>query len=95
MKLPRRSFLTATALTAARLSLGAAPETASSKPPAEKKRVKLGLSSYSYWHFRPPKVSIETVIDKAAELEIVSFSLQRPGVSAAEPRVTEIHFESK
>ena len=25
--------------------------------------------------------------DKAAELEIVPFSLQRPGVSAAEPRV--------
>lgn len=30
--------------------------------------VKLGLSSYSYWHFRDPKVSIETVIDNACAL---------------------------
>jgi sugar phosphate isomerase/epimerase len=30
--------------------------------------VKLGISSYSYWHFRDPKVSIETVIDNACEL---------------------------
>lgn len=34
------------------------------------KRVKLGISSYSYWHFHPPKVSIETVIDRAAELQV-------------------------
>lgn len=31
-------------------------------------RVKLGVSTYSYWHFRPPKVSIETVIEKAGAL---------------------------
>lgn len=30
--------------------------------------VKLGISSYSYWHFRDPKVSIETVIDNACAL---------------------------
>jgi sugar phosphate isomerase/epimerase len=35
-----------------------------------KKRTKLGISTYSYWHFRPPKISIETVIDKAAELGV-------------------------
>lgn len=29
---------------------------------------RLGLASYSYWHFRDPKVSIETVIDKASVL---------------------------
>lgn len=32
--------------------------------------VKLGISSYSYWHFRPPKTSIETVIDKTARLGV-------------------------
>jgi sugar phosphate isomerase/epimerase len=32
--------------------------------------MKLGISSYSYWHFREPKVSIETVIDKASELGV-------------------------
>lgn len=35
-----------------------------------RKRIKLGISSYSYWHFRDPKVSIETVIDKADELGV-------------------------
>src|SRR5256885_14361721 len=69
MKLPRRVFLATTALAAARLSLGTAAETISSSSPA-KKRPKLGISTYSYWHFRPPKISIETVIDKAAELGV-------------------------
>jgi len=32
--------------------------------------MKLGISTYSYWHFRPPKVSIETVIDKSAEIGV-------------------------
>jgi sugar phosphate isomerase/epimerase len=35
-----------------------------------KGRVKLGISTYSYWHFRGPRVPIETVIDKAAELGV-------------------------
>lgn len=29
--------------------------------------VKLGLSTYSYWHFRDPKIPIEHVIDRAAQ----------------------------
>ena len=70
MQLSRRNFLTAAGLAAGSLSLGAAPEPASSKSSAASKRVKLGLSTYSYWHFRPPKVSIETVIDRAAPLGV-------------------------
>lgn len=31
---------------------------------------KLGLSTYSYWHFKTPKVPIENVIDEAARLGI-------------------------
>ena len=31
-------------------------------------RHRLGLASYSYWHFRDPRVSIETVIEKAGAL---------------------------
>lgn len=41
--------------------------------PADKKsrnRIKLAIASYSYWHFRDPKVRIETVIDRAAELGV-------------------------
>src|SRR6266436_8596457 len=72
MKMPRRSFLAATGLAAAGVSVGvgASPEAGRSKATADKKRVKLGISTYSYWHFRPPKVAIETVIDKAAELGV-------------------------
>jgi len=32
--------------------------------------VKLGISTYSYWHFRDPKVSVETVIDRASALGV-------------------------
>ncbi|HEV2126409.1 MAG TPA: hypothetical protein VGW38_26930, partial [Chloroflexota bacterium] len=31
-------------------------------------RIQLGLSTYSYWHFRDPKTPIETVIDRASAL---------------------------
>src|SRR4051794_34911097 len=71
MKLARRTFLTATALAAARLSMAAAPDPIpSNSSNINKKRVKLGISTYSYWHFRPPKASIETVIDKASEIGV-------------------------
>ena len=32
--------------------------------------MRLGVSTYSYWHFTPERVEIETVIDKAAELDL-------------------------
>ncbi len=38
--------------------------------PQPKYRVQLGTSTYSYWHFKKEKVSIETVIEKARELEL-------------------------
>jgi len=68
--LNRRSFLSAA------VGLGAAaPATAAGQSPAAgaapaKKRVKLGICTYSYWHFRPTKVPIERVIVKAAELGV-------------------------
>jgi sugar phosphate isomerase/epimerase len=31
-------------------------------------RIRFGIASYSYWHFREPKVSIHQVIEKAAAL---------------------------
>jgi L-ribulose-5-phosphate 3-epimerase len=45
---------------------------AAQAPPAQAsgRRVKLALSTYSYWHFRTEKVPIETVIDKAADLGV-------------------------
>ena len=32
--------------------------------------VKLGVSSYSYWHFRGPKFPIETVIERAGAMGV-------------------------
>src|SRR5256885_11615174 len=32
--------------------------------------MKLGTSTYSYWHFRSEKVPIETVLERAAALEL-------------------------
>jgi len=66
----RRAFFTTTACAGATLALGA--HAAESSPAAKnpKKRIKLGVCTYSYWHFRDPKIPIETVIDKAAEFGV-------------------------
>ena len=34
------------------------------------KRIKLGISTYSYWHFRGPKYPCEKVIENAAALGV-------------------------
>jgi len=69
----RRSFLISTASSFAALStrrsvLAAASDSQPAPPP--KKRIKLGIATYSYWHFKSEKVPIETVIDKAAEIGV-------------------------
>jgi sugar phosphate isomerase/epimerase len=69
----RRSFIAGTALMGTALGVSAAsPADSPGQPPAftRKKRIKLGIATYSYWHFRPPKVSVEAVIDKAAEIGV-------------------------
>ena len=67
MKLSRRAFISATTCSAASLSLGAEPAAGHA---AGKNHIKLAISTYSYWHFRPPKVSIETVIEKSAGIGV-------------------------
>ena len=66
MKTTRRTFIAAAA---GGLAAGALPGNAATTPAvsALKPRIKLGISTYSYWHFRPPKVPIETVIDRACD----------------------------
>jgi L-ribulose-5-phosphate 3-epimerase len=68
MTLPRRTFL-ATALTGA-AALASRPTPAPAAPAAAPKRprVKLGLATYSYWHFKTAKVPVETVMARAAAL---------------------------
>jgi sugar phosphate isomerase/epimerase len=63
----RRSFLTAAGCAAAGLAL---PAQAAAPASPARKRIKLAIASYSYWHFRTAKVPIETVIEKAAELGV-------------------------
>ena len=73
MNLNRRRFLTSAALAGATgmaLAETAAQAIPASKAKTPKKRVKLGISSYSYWHFKTERVPIETVIDQAAGLGV-------------------------
>jgi len=72
----RRSFLSSTMTAGAALALGAgvpAVQAAAAKP--KRKHVKLGIATYSYWHFRTEKVPIETVMDKAAEIGVAGVDI--------------------
>ncbi|HYG35842.1 MAG TPA: sugar phosphate isomerase/epimerase family protein [Clostridia bacterium] len=86
----RRSFFTTTACLSAGMALGA--QGAEPKPARNsRKRVKLGIASYSYWHFRDPKVTIEQVIDKAAALgvEAVDILHRQMDIPEREPLTKE------
>ena len=68
----RRGFLRTAASVAgtgllAHSAIAAQPAVASAP---RKSSIQLAVSSYSYWHFRTAKVSIETVIEKAAALGV-------------------------
>jgi len=71
----RRAFLGAAGATAAGAALpvpAALAATQASGPAGARPRVKLGISSYSYWHFRPAneRYPIEKVIDHAAAIGV-------------------------
>jgi L-ribulose-5-phosphate 3-epimerase len=65
----RRAFLAA-ALPALSAPLLLGAEILPPAPPTSPGPLKLAISTYSYWHFRGPKVSIEAVIEKAAALGV-------------------------
>ena len=62
----RRQFLATAGCAAAMPALAQAP----AKPVEKRAPIKLGISSYSYWHFRTAKVPIEKVIDETARLGV-------------------------
>jgi L-ribulose-5-phosphate 3-epimerase len=68
-KLAAASTLTAAAVAPSTVS-AAQGTLFGSKLFAPKPRVKLGIASYSYWHFRDPKVTIHQVIEKAGQLGV-------------------------
>ncbi len=80
MSLSRRALLGAAGTAAAAAALNALPATATQAAPSGTNpaasghgpgRIKLGVSSYSYWHFRPrTPYPIEKVIDHAASVGV-------------------------
>jgi len=65
----RRHFFQASSLAAAAIALpGWTNATIPITSPASASRIKLSVSSYSYWHFRGNKFPIEKVIDDAAAM---------------------------
>jgi sugar phosphate isomerase/epimerase len=63
----RRSFFKLAGATALATAVTPRLPAAAASP---KPKVKLGIASYSYWHFRNPKVTIEQVIEKAGALGV-------------------------
>ncbi len=70
MNISRRHFLAASAATSAAAGLLLPAPGAHAAPLATppRKRIKFGISTYSYWHFKTTRVPIETVIEQAAIL---------------------------
>jgi len=66
----RRSFIAASACLGAGASLDVLAQPAQRDKTRSRKPIKLGISTYSYWHFRTEKVPIETVINKAAAVGV-------------------------
>ncbi|MDQ3621543.1 MAG: sugar phosphate isomerase/epimerase [Verrucomicrobiota bacterium] len=69
----RRHFLAGAAALGSAATLRAEREPNS--PGRAFPRLKLAISTYSYWHFKPVKVPVETVIDKAAALGVEGVDL--------------------
>lgn len=70
MNLSRRSFLATAGPLAATASILPHQSLVAASSSPVRKRIKLGVSTYSYWHFKTERVPIETVIDKAAILGV-------------------------
>lgn len=66
----RRSFLKSTTLSLASLGVPSITNANNNASNADNSRIKLSISSYSYWHFKKDKYPIEKVIDNAAELGV-------------------------
>jgi L-ribulose-5-phosphate 3-epimerase len=65
----RRHFINTSVLGASALALDLPQRSFAAEKPRPS-RIKLGIASYSYWHFRTERVRIETVINKAAALGV-------------------------
>ncbi|MGC3960739.1 MAG: TIM barrel protein [Verrucomicrobiota bacterium] len=71
----RRKFFTTAACLGATAAVGAVAAESPRANLVSRPRIKLGIASYSYWHFRTEKVPIETVIEKAADLGVAGVDI--------------------
>lgn len=78
----RRQFLAGSAAAGMACALGAPAFAEPKVAPAG--RIKIALSSYSYWHFAAAKVSIDDVIDKAAALGVDGLDILHRQMDCAE-----------
>ena len=67
MKISRSQFINTLG---AGLTASILPTTVDAKAAVVKPRIKLSVSSYSYWHFKKEKYPIEKVIDEAAKVGV-------------------------
>jgi L-ribulose-5-phosphate 3-epimerase len=67
MKVSRSNFLRMAGVSLAGASI---PSLAEAKTATLKPRIKLSVSSYSYWHFKKEKYPLEKVIDEAAKVGV-------------------------
>jgi L-ribulose-5-phosphate 3-epimerase len=86
----RRQFLATSAAALAAPTLSRA-EDAAPKPP--RARNKLAISTYSYWHFTPQKVSIDKIIDLTAALGVEGLDILHRQMDIEElgPLTPEVH----
>lgn len=83
--LGRRRFLETSGVGALAAIAALNAPAASSPPRASNARVRLAISSYSYWHFKPTKVPIETVIDQAAALGVQGVDILHRQMESEDP----------
>ena len=81
----RRHFLStsAAALAVSTLPFASRPVAAAPAKPAS--RIKLGLATYSYWHFTRNKYPIEKVIDHAADLGVEGVDVLHMQMASEKP----------
>jgi sugar phosphate isomerase/epimerase len=87
MRVNRRTFVGAGVVAGLGCACSSSTQMASTTTPASRKNAgfKLGISSYSYWHFKPQKYPIEKVIDQTAELGVSGVDVLHRQMEGEEP----------
>lgn len=85
MTVDRRSFVTSTACAVAGIATLSARGAETQSKTSSSSRIKLGIATYSYWHFAEKKYPIEDVIDRACELGVEGVDILHRQMESEEP----------